>query len=60
MKATAAEENAEAVDFCNKLESEIVELVDDERGEFLAGMGMAEPGLVRVIRAGFNLLDSHN
>ncbi|WOJ95018.1 redox-regulated ATPase YchF [Congregibacter variabilis] len=57
VRAIAAEENAELVVICNKLESEIVELEDDERAEFLADMGMEEPGLNRVIRAGYQLLN---
>jgi GTP-binding protein YchF len=52
----AANENAEVVAICNKLESEISELEDDERLEFLQDMGMDEPGLDRVIRAGYQLL----
>jgi GTP-binding protein YchF len=52
----AAAEGAVVVPICNKLESEISELADDERAEFLAEMGMDEPGLNRVIRAGYNLL----
>ncbi len=50
-------ENAVVVAICNKLESEIVELDDEERDEFLADLGMEEPGLNRVIRAGYELLD---
>jgi GTP-binding protein YchF len=57
VRAIAAEENAEVVVICNKLESEIIELEDDERAEFLADMGMDEPGLNRVIRAGYQLLN---
>ena len=52
----AANENAEVVAICNKLESEISEIEDDERLEFLQDMGMEEPGLDRVIRAGYQLL----
>ncbi|MEH6580346.1 MAG: redox-regulated ATPase YchF [Halioglobus sp.] len=52
----AAEEGAAVVVICNKLESEIVELEDDERLEFLNDMGMDEPGLDKVIRAGYDLL----
>ncbi len=59
VKAIAADENAEVVVICNKLESEIVELEDEERAEFLADLGMEEPGLNRVIRAGYNLLNLH-
>lgn len=52
----AADEGAEVVAICNKLESEIVELEEDEKSDFLADMGMTEPGLNRVIRAGYQLL----
>ena len=52
----AKNENAIVVPICNKLESEIVELEDDEKAEFLADLGMEEPGLDRVIRAGYKLL----
>jgi GTP-binding protein YchF len=52
----AAQENAIVVVICNKLESEIVELEDDERLEFLQDLGMDEPGLDKVIRAGYELL----
>lgn len=55
--ALAKTEGAEIVAICNKLESEIVELEDDEKLEFLAEMGMTEPGLNRVIRAGYALLN---
>jgi GTP-binding protein YchF len=53
----AAQENAVVVTICNKLESEIVELDDEERLEFLQDLGMEEPGLDRVIRAGYDLLN---
>jgi GTP-binding protein YchF len=52
----AAQEGAIVVPICNKLEAEISELEDDEKMEFLAEMGMEEPGLNRVIRAGYSLL----
>ncbi len=52
----AAEEKAVVVPICNKLESEIAELEDSEKADFLAEMGMDEPGLNRVIRAGYGLL----
>jgi GTP-binding protein YchF len=54
--AIAAEEGAEVVAICNKLEAEIAELEDDEKLEFLQDLGMVEPGLDRVIRAGYTLL----
>jgi GTP-binding protein YchF len=53
----AATDKAIVVVICNKLESEIAELEDDERAEFLADMGLEEAGLNRVIRAGYELLD---
>ena len=54
--AIADQEGAVVVPICNKLEAEIGELEDDERDEFLQELGMEEPGLNRVIRAGYNLL----
>ncbi|MEE4301228.1 MAG: redox-regulated ATPase YchF [Pseudomonadales bacterium] len=57
VSARAAEEGAVVVPICNKLEQEIAELEDDEKVEFLAEMGLEEPGLDRVIRAGYGLLD---
>lgn len=49
-------EGAEVVAICNKLESEIAELEEEEKLEFLQEMGMHEAGLDRVIRAGYSLL----
>jgi hypothetical protein len=57
VRSIAETEKAVVVAICNKLESEIVELDDDERLEFLQDMGMEEPGLDRVIRAGYELLN---
>jgi len=56
VRAIAEEENAQVVAICNKLESEIAELDDEDKLDFLADLGMEEPGLNRVIRAGYNLL----
>lgn len=56
VRAIAAEEKAVVVPICNKLEADIAELEEDEKAEFLAEMGMEEPGLDRVIRAGYQLL----
>ncbi len=53
----AEEESAAVVVICAKLESEIIELDDEERLEFLLDLGMEEPGLDRVIRAGYELLN---
>jgi ribosome-binding ATPase len=60
VQAVAREQGAEVVPICNKLEAEIAELDDAERAEFLADLGMDEPGLNRVIRAGYRLLGLQN
>ncbi len=54
--AHAKTENAPVVPICGKIESEIAELSEEDRKGFLADMGMKEPGLNRVIRAGYALL----
>ncbi|MCU7815449.1 MAG: redox-regulated ATPase YchF [Candidatus Thiodiazotropha sp. (ex Rostrolucina anterorostrata)] len=56
LSALAAEEGAEVVPVCAAIEAEIVALDEDERGEFLVDMGLEEPGLNRVVRAGYKLL----
>jgi GTP-binding protein YchF len=52
----AAKEGAQVVAVCAEIEAEIVELDKDERLEYLAELGFDEPGLNRVIRAGYRLL----
>lgn len=52
----AAAEGAEVVAICNKIEAEVSELADEERADFLEALGIEEPGLNRVIRAGYKLL----
>ena len=52
----AAAEGAEVVAVCAAIEAELAALEDDEKGEFLAEMGLDEPGLDRVVRAGYHLL----
>lgn len=54
--AYAAERGAPVVAICAKIESEIADLDDEEKKLFLSDMGMQEPGLNRLIRAGFQLL----
>lgn len=56
VRAIADAEGSQVVAICNKLEAEIAELEDDEKIEFLQDLGMTEPGLDRVIRAGYTLL----
>jgi len=52
----AAAEGSEVVPVCAAIEAEIVELEADERALFLADLGLDEPGLNRVVRAGYRLL----
>ena len=56
VKAIAKADGAIVVPICAAIEAEIAELATEEKGEFLAEMGMEEPGLNRVIRAGYELL----
>ena len=56
VKKLAAEENAIVVPLCNQIEAEISLLEDEDRAEFLEALGMEEPGLNVVIRAGYGLL----
>jgi GTP-binding protein YchF len=57
VRARAATEGAEVVPVCASMEEEMAQLEDADRDEFLRDMGLAEPGLNRVIRAGYTLLD---
>jgi GTP-binding protein YchF len=57
VRERAANEAAEAVVVSAQMEAEIAELADDEKQEFLADLGIEEPGLNRVIRAAYKLLD---
>jgi len=52
----AAREGAPVVAVCAKVEAEIADLSDEDKSVFLEDMGMHEPGLNRVIRAGYQLL----
>ncbi|TFW07918.1 redox-regulated ATPase YchF [Oxalobacteraceae bacterium OM1] len=56
LSAYAQEQNAPIVAICAAIEAEIADLEDEDKGAFLADMGMEEPGLNRLIRAGFKLL----
>ncbi len=57
VEARAAEEGSEVVRICGALESEIALLEPEERGEFLADLGLSEAGLDRLIHAGYRLLE---
>ncbi|WP_028388329.1 redox-regulated ATPase YchF [Legionella fairfieldensis] len=54
--ALAKKENASIVALCAATEAELVELDDADRLEFMLDLGLEEPGLHRVIRAGYELL----
>jgi hypothetical protein len=56
VRALAVTEGAVVVPICAAIESELTELDDEEKAMFLAEMGLEEPGLNRVIRAGYSLL----
>ncbi len=56
VRKLAAEEGAQVVAVCAAIEAEISQLEDADRAEFLKDLGLEEPGLNRVIRAGYTLL----
>ncbi|MCX7115783.1 MAG: redox-regulated ATPase YchF [Gammaproteobacteria bacterium] len=55
----AAAEGAQVVALCAKTEAELSELDDESRQEFMEALGLTEPSLNRVIRAGYDLLGLH-
>ncbi len=57
VEARAKEEGAVAVVVSAKIESEIAVLPEDEQKDYLEAVGLHEPGLNRVIRAGYKLLN---
>ena len=56
VRARAEAEGAEVVPVCAAIEEELSQLDDADRDEFLADLGLEEPGLNRLIRAGYQLL----
>ncbi len=50
-------EGASVVSVCASIESEIADLDDEDKQEFLDDLGLEEPGLNRIIRAGYSLLN---
>jgi GTP-binding protein YchF len=56
VRERAAAEGAEVVPICAAIEEELSQLDDGDKLAFLADMGLDEPGLNRVIRAGYKLL----
>ncbi|HXE07171.1 MAG TPA: redox-regulated ATPase YchF [Acidobacteriaceae bacterium] len=53
----AADEKSQVIRICGAMEAEIAQLDPSERGEFLEGMGLTEPGLNRLIHAAYALLN---
>lgn len=56
LREIAACEGAEVVPVCAAVEAELAQLGDEERNEFMVALGFSEPGLNRVVRAGYRLL----
>ncbi|MEG2047154.1 MAG: redox-regulated ATPase YchF, partial [Comamonas sp.] len=56
LKAYAEAQGAPVVAICAKIEAEMSEMDDADRDMFLEELGLEEPGLNRLIRAGFKLL----
>ncbi|AAP95874.1 redox-regulated ATPase YchF [[Haemophilus] ducreyi] len=57
VRQLAEQEGAVVVPVCAAIEAEIAELEDEEKVDFLQDLGIEEPGLNRVIRAGYRLLN---
>jgi GTP-binding protein YchF len=56
VRRRAETEGAVVVPVCAAIEEELAQLDEADRGEFLASMGLSEPGLDRVVRAAYTLL----
>ncbi len=56
LQALADKEGAQLISVCAAIEAEVSQLEDEEKEEFLEALGMEEPGLNRIIRAGYKLL----
>ncbi len=59
VKDHAAKEGAMTVTICGKIEAELSALDPGEQVEMLEAMGLSEPGLGRLIRAGYEILGLH-
>ncbi len=60
LREHAMKEGAEVIPVCAAIESEIAELDDADKQDFLAELGLEEPGLNRIIRVGYDLLGLQN
>lgn len=56
VKKLSDSEHAQIVFICAAFESELIDLADDEKKEFMESAGIKEPGLNKLIRAGYELL----
>jgi len=56
VKEIAEQEGSMVVPICAAIEAELIELDEEERNEFMQDLGLEEPGLNLVIRAGYELL----
>ena len=56
VKALADAEGAPMVEISGKVEAELAALAPEERGEYLRSLGLEEPGLDRLVHAGYRLL----
>ncbi len=59
LRQRAAADDARLLAVSAGIETEITELDEDSKKDFLRDMGLSEPGLHRLIRAGYELLDTH-
>lgn len=57
LQALADKEGAQLISVCAAIEAEVSQLEESEKEEFLEALGMQEPGLNRIIRAGYKLLN---
>lgn len=56
LREYAARTRAHCMHLCADIEAELARMADDERAMFMADLGLAEQGLIRLIHAGFDLL----
>src|SRR6185437_9990755 len=57
VEEVAAKEGNQSISICSAIEAEISQLPEDERMEFIQSLGMNEPGLSRLIREAYKLLN---
>ncbi len=56
LEEVASKSSIQVIPVCAKIEAELAQLDAEEQQEYLSELGLEEPGLNRVIRAGYNLL----